>query len=286
MNLTSYLQIFLVYLLLVFLVNMPNISTNDHDFLTVILSIASFIFAILLGFAITNRQDRFAKIRHSLRDYDATILSIYHSSAVFGKRAQNKIRKMFDAYLVSQIDYTLVDFYKSAHLLSPIYSFILSLKPKTESQKIILDNLLEDVREALHSQKHIIYLLGSKLLTLEWVSIILLYSIIIELILTLNDHSTLSILITPIIGATLFIPIVILKNLNNLHWHNQNWDWKSLTNLFQELNLPPYYPYKPSSVTGMDKYLKNANIKSYRVATYPSKYPKIDDKTVEIIELK
>ena len=281
MNFTSYLQIFLVYLFLVFLVNIPNIPTTDHDFLTVILSIASFIFAILLGFAITNRQDRFAKIRHSLRDYDATILNIYHSSAAFGKQTQNKLRKMFDTYLISQIDYALVDFYKSAHLLLPIHSFVLSLKPKTESQKIILDKLLDDIRESLHSQKHIIYLLGSKLLTLEWVSILLLYSIIIELILALNDHSTLSILIIPIIGTTLFIPILILAKLNNLHWHNQNWDWKSLTNLFQELNLPPYYPYEPSSVAGMDEYLESANVKSYRVATYYSKYPKIDDKTVE-----
>ncbi len=286
MNLISYLQIFLVYLLLIVLINMPNISVTDYDFLKTMLSMTSFVFAILLGFTITNRQNRFSKIKHSLRDYDATILSMYHLSIIFGKRTQNKLRKMLDTYLISQIDYSLIDFYKSAHLLLPIQNFILSLEPKTESQKIVLDHLLEDTRSAFHSQKQIIYLLGNKLLTLEWISIIVLYLIIIELILVLNNHSILSTLTIPIIGTALFVPIVIIKNLNNLHWHNQNWDWKSLTHLFQELNLSPYYPYKPSSVPGMNKYLKEVNVKSYLVATYPSKYPKIDDKIVETIKLK
>jgi len=54
----------------------------------IILTISSFLFAILAGFFIARLNDRYNKIQQTISSEDATWLTMYKASAIYGKNSK------------------------------------------------------------------------------------------------------------------------------------------------------------------------------------------------------
>ncbi|MBS3118306.1 hypothetical protein J4417_01340 [Candidatus Woesearchaeota archaeon] len=130
---------FVVSLLLAFFI----IGNDTSEFVKIILSVASFLFGILIAFSIANRHARLNAIKESFKKQDAALLSIYFLSKTFGKAIITKTKDKIDKLLISQLDYTLEDISMSApQKLKELYLFLEKIVPKTEVQRETKDKIL------------------------------------------------------------------------------------------------------------------------------------------------
>jgi len=254
-------------------------GTGTSDLIITLLSVTSFLFGIFLAFAIANRQSRFNSIRTSLRKDDALLLSIYKLSASFGTETQNRCRLLIDDFLINSIDYELVDYDKSVNKFYELFDFFIKIEPKKESQREIYSNIIKILKESSISKKEVIHWLNEKMLSFEWGSLLVLASIILISLFVINNNSFISVLITVLLGSSLVLFLLILRNLDNLHWKEDSWIWNPLTELFVEMGLTPYIP-KGVIERGMK--LKKGI--TYRVVEYSHLYPDFSDKKIKIIE--
>lgn len=254
-------------------------GTGISDLMITLLSVTSFLFGIFLAFAIANRQSRFNSIRMSLRKNDALLLSIYKLSISFGAEAQNKCRILIDDFLINSIDYELIDYDKSVNKFNELFNFFLEVEPKAESQKIIYNNIISALKESVNNEKELIHWLNEKMLSFEWGSLLILVFVILASLFIINDNSFISVLITVLLGTSLILFLLILRNLDNLRWKEDSWIWIPLTELFIELELIPYIP---KGVVNRGIRLKKGV--TYRIVEYPNPYPDFSDKTIKIIK--
>ena len=255
-------------------------GTGTSDLMVALLSVASFLFGIFLAFAIANRQSRLNSIRTSLRKDDALLFSIYKLSACFGTETQNKCRLLIDAFLINTIDCELVDYDKSVNKFNELFDFFLGIEPKTDVQKIIYDNIIYALKESTYNKKELIHWLNEKMLGFEWGSLLILGSVILMSLFIINNNSAISVLITVLLGTSLVLFLLILRELDNLSWKEGSWIWYPLAQLFIELDLIPYIP---KAILDKKKISLKKGV-AYRVVEYPNPYPDFSDKIIKIIK--
>lgn len=72
-----------------------------------ILTISTFLFAIISGFYISRLTTRYDQIRNLLASEDASLLSLYKMAQMFGNAFAKRIANLIDAYYVVSYDFTL-----------------------------------------------------------------------------------------------------------------------------------------------------------------------------------
>ena len=99
----------------------------------------------------------------------------------------------------------------------------------------------------------------------------------------MNDYSYISLVTIPFLCTALLLFLLFLKELETLQWQEQNWIWGPLSELFIELDLPPYFPEPLFQANRMDlKYINT--LKEYRLACFPQGYPNKEGKYVKLIK--
>lgn len=247
-----------------------------------ILSMTTFLFAIILGFSTANRKQRLNSIRSLLRKNDAIILSIYEASKMYGDTIVNKTRLLIDKMLIAQIDYSLRDFDKTTPELIDLFDHSYELKVKNED-KSGKDTMMSGAKELLMSQKEIIYWIKDRMMLFEWISLLILCSIILVCIYSLSDGTALSIVVLPLISTAVILLLLVIRDIDNLSWQEDSWIWNRLIDLFNELDLPPYL----LNVLFKNKRLNKNKLnlpKEYRLVDYRHPYPNFEDKVVTIIK--
>jgi hypothetical protein len=233
-----------------------------------------------VAFAIANRQSRLGSIRTVLRKDDASLLNIYKLSAGFGPEIQNKCRTMIEDFLISSIDYKLVDYEKSLAKFYGLFDLFLAIEPKKKLQENIHDNIISELKESTNNKKELAHWLNEEMLGFEWGSILILGLVILISLFVINNNSIISIVTTILLASSLSLLLLILKEMDNLTWKEDFWIWGPLTQLFIELDLIPYIPKDVIKSRGYE--LKKGL--TYRVVDCPNPYPDFSDKKIEIVK--
>lgn len=270
-----------VFLLLTYFVE----GQGKTDLADKIISVSSFVFGVILAFSIANRHSRLSSIRERLREQDAKLLEIYYLSKIFDKKVQEEIKKRIDSLLISQIDYKLIDFDKEAPgKLKEFFMFIEKLKTskKEEGTK---DKILEILENNIELQKEVVYHVKNKMMAYEWISLVVMVGIIFfSLIFYFNTNNLSSIIVVSLLCTSLTLLLFVLKDLDSLEWQEQNWIWEPLSNLFTELDLLPYFPEAVFDSGRLSKKFLS-KWKKVRIAHYPSPYPSMDGKKIEVFAI-
>ncbi|NQV89302.1 MAG: hypothetical protein HQ488_03215 [Parcubacteria group bacterium] len=256
----------------------------DGEIVTMILSMATFIFAIIVGFSISGRHGRLTEIRTRLRENDARLLNMYKLSAVFGKIKSKKCLKLIEDSLISQLDYKLVDIHRSTPTLLKLHDFILELKPKTSTQNNAEYLLMDNMGGVLRNVREVSHLVDSKMSKHEWGSLFLLSTIIWFSLFLIGGGSIISWIVIPLLATVLGLLMFILQDFNNLRWGERTWIWRPISRLFLDLGLKPYMPEAVLRGRVSKRFLKNLAV--YRVGTFPNKYPDLRGKKVITIKNK
>ncbi len=282
-----YLKLFVTFLIFLAL-NILVRGQGKTDLADKIITISSFVFGIIIAFSISNRHSRLSAIREKLRQQDAKLLEIYLISKNLGIKISNLIKNKIDSVLITQIDYTLLDFNKkSPEKIKEFYIFIEKLKIKKEHERFREDiiKILDDIIE-IH--KDISYQFDNDMALYEWITLDALAGIIFfNLVFYFNTNDLVSILVISLLCTSLCLLLFVLKELDDLHWQEQNWIWKPLSSLFIEMDLLPYFP----EALFEKGRLKFKNLKSWdilskvRIAHYPKPYPDMTGKKIEIVKI-
>ncbi|MFC1723092.1 hypothetical protein ACFL0V_03055 [Nanoarchaeota archaeon] len=247
------------------------------EFFITLLSVSSFLFGIFVAFFISDRHSRIKRIQELLREQDANILNIYKLSGEYGKKEQGKIRKLLDNWVISTVDYYLKDFHKTMPDFLKVYDHCLALK-KNKSRPIIYDQIIYELKDSSKTYKRLTYLLRDKLSVIEWGSITLLSVIMLICLFAINTNTIFSIPIIVLLSISIVAILLVLRDLDQLFWKEHIWIWDPVTQLFQELDLMPYYP---DEAIDLKRYKPPKGMK-YRKAIYTTPYPDMTGKKVEI----
>ena len=261
----------------------PRPST-DSEIVTIILSIATFIFAIIVGFSISGRHGRLTEIRARLRENDARLLYIHRLSTVFGKVKSKKCLKLIEKMLILQLDYKLKDIHRTIPALLNLENFILDLKPKTSTQNNAEYLLMDAIGGVMRNVKEVSHLVDSNMSKHEWGSLFLLSAIIWFCLFLIGGGSVISLIIIPLLATVLGLLMFILQDFNNLTWGERIWIWRPISRLFLDLDLKPYMPEAVLKGRVSKRFLKNLAV--YSVGTFPNRYPALKGKKVITIKNK
>lgn len=252
---------------------------NDH--IVNLLQVASFIFGILIAFYTVSSHNRFNSIAEALQQENGSLLSIYHMSEMFGKKTVNRIRKLVDAYYVDSIDYYLTDYNMTKETFMKLFRYVFDIKPKTEAETDVFQSMIDCLTENIKNRKRVESLVKARMSVFEWIILVALMAVMVFCLFYLNDGSIVSILITILLSTISVVMLYILYDLESLKWQYEGRIWNPLQDTFREFDLMPYYP-RNVILEGMLNQAKG----EIRVAFYPSKYPEMGDKKVEIIDVE
>ena len=242
-------------------------------------AVSMFLFGVLLAFTTARMRERLVKIHDLLRTCDAELESCFELSLAFGADVQQEVRALIDAQLVDQIDYRLVDFWRSSASHRALTTTIYSLEPKGTRQTFSYRALSDLCWDMTRNRALIEAVTGQELSSMEWASTLLLLLLILCLMVILPGGTLVGSLLVGFLAMVLVGLIGLVRQLERLRWHERATIWEPQARLFRSLGLAPYIPravieagrYRPTGVV--------------RIVDYHADYPDRSAKTVTEVDL-
>ena len=179
--------------------------------------------------------------------------------------------------MISQIDYLLIDFRGSAASFYALETYLIGLQPKSDKELVTYQSIESELASSSANRKTVESLVGQRISGLEWTSLSMLYLLISFFLLDLNTaRKILPALLTSGLLTAVFLLLMLLREIDVLHWQEGSWIWQPLNDLFISLGLVPYYPLPVLSKKRIS--LKEGS--EIRVAYYGDAYPDFTHKKV------
>jgi hypothetical protein len=239
-------------------------------------SIASFLFGILMAFTIVRTRERLALVQDLLSKGNASLLSIHNLVEVFADDVRVTIRELIDRQLTDQIDYRLVDNWRSAPSHLALTSAVIALEPGTRQEEVVYKESVEICIDMGANRALIEAASGQALSPTEWTGMLLLLFLLMALIAVLPGGTVWGALVAGVMAGTLVTLIVLLRKLDRLRWHERTSIWEPTARLFRSMGRDPYVPRE---VIDNGRYRPTGRV---RVADYPFPYPDRAGKTVTV----
>jgi hypothetical protein len=234
---------------------------------------------VLLAFTIARTRERIALVQDLVSKGNASLLSLHQLAEVFPVGERTVIRDLIDRQLVDQIDYPLVDNFRSAPSHQALVTAVYALEPETPQQGTVYRVMVETCVEMGTNRLLIETTTGQSLSLLEWTGMLLLFFLLLGLIAVLPGGTVLGALVAGVLAATLVTLMVLLRKLDLLRWHERVSIWEPAARLFRSMGR---HPYVPREVIERGRYQPTGTV---RVVDYPDPYPDRSAKIVTVIDL-
>lgn len=180
-----------------------------------ILTISTFLFAILAGFFLSRLNTRYSDIRELISNEDAYFFSLFKTARVYGEKFTKKIIDIIDQYYIVSFENDLANYYKStAPYLEEIYDALYKIKEKaTESTYANLFSILLSI-EIVRNKNSVIA--KEKITKSQWMVLVCLTIIIFICLLYLNTNQIFFQLLVIIMSSMLILILLTIRDLQNL----------------------------------------------------------------------
>ena len=242
-------------------------------------SMATFLFGVLLAFTIARTRERLALVQNLVSKGNASLLSIHQLVEVFSEDERLVVRDLIDCHLTDQIDYRLVDNFRSGASQQALAMAVYALNPTTRQQEAVYKEAIAICITMGSDRALIEATTGQALSPIEWTGMLLLLLLLIGLITVLPGGTVLGALVAGVLSGTLVTLMILLRKLDLLRWHERVAIWEPTTRLFRSMGRNPYVP---RHVIEGGRYRPEGPI---RVVDYPDPYPNRTNKIVTVMEL-
>jgi hypothetical protein len=205
-------------------------------------SIASFLFGILMAFTIVRTRERLALIQDLVSKGNASLLSIHSLMEVFPEAERSSVRELIDCQLTDQIDYRLVDNFRSSPSHLALTEAVISLEPRNRQEEVVYKAAVEISMDMGSNRALIEAASGQSLSAIEWTGLLLLLLLLMGLIAVLPGGTVWGALVAGVMAGTLVTLIVLLRKLDLLRWHERTSIWEPTARLFRTMGRDPYVP--------------------------------------------
>jgi hypothetical protein len=243
-----------------------------------LVSMAAFLFGVLLAFTIVRMRERLASVQELVAKGNAGLFSIHQMVSVFHPRDRDSIRELIDGHLTDQIDYRLVDYHRATPSYLRLLETVRDLNPVSTQQDSIYKELIELSVDLDSFRALIEAVTGQEMSSLEWTAMLLLLFVNLGLISVLPGGTILGAVVVGMLAIALATLMILLRKLDMLRWHERVTIWEPTSRLFRSMGQDPYVP---RLVIDNGRFLPVGRV---RVVDYPDPYPDRSRKVVTVEE--
>lgn len=180
-----------------------------------ILTIATFLFAIIAGFHISRLNQRYNDIRELISIEDAYFLSLYRTAKIFGQEFTDNVIEKIDEYYITSFDSEIADYYKqTAPCLAQIYEILYGIKEKSnDSTYASMVSILSIIEEKRNKNSVISQ---EKINAGQWAVLILLAITIVFCLFYLNTNLFYSQFLLVLLATIQVLVLLTIRDLQNL----------------------------------------------------------------------
>lgn len=239
-------------------------TQESAENIQIILTMSTFLFAILAGFFISSFNSRFKAIKDYIAEEDAYWISLYRTSILLGKKFQGKIKKIIDNYYITVYDFQLGEYYKyNSKYLGEIHQELSKFKSKPEGKFIGL--MVMECYNIEKNRNKSSVLTSEKVTKGQWSILFILTEIIILSIFSLRTPLLYSQITTIMFSTALILVILILRDLQNGRVRGTSILTETGQEIFESIENLRYYNQKQIN-SGYSRVPKS--IKKYRLGIH------------------
>ncbi|MBT3865429.1 hypothetical protein HOE67_01530 [Candidatus Peregrinibacteria bacterium] len=227
-------------LVVVFLPARDSIPNID-----LVLTVSTFLFAILCGFFISRLNMRFDKIIANISDEDSYWLSFYRSSKLFGPKFSNKVSNIIDECYTVMFNSDVGNFYykDTTPYVEALYKELDKLKmPASKKSPVLFRVLLDCLVDIERTRNQSAVVTRERLTVGQWLVLGLLAAIIVFCLLFLKLPLVYSEVLTVLLSTILILVLLIIRDLQNLKLGGYALSVESGQEVFESLGKLRYYP--------------------------------------------
>lgn len=228
---------FVVFLFAVIFI--PIIKPLDH--IDIILTISTFLFAILAGFFISRLGSRYDQIRILVSTEDANFLSLYKNSQLYGEEFAGKMRDLIDEYYISAYDFSLSSYSYKQNAKYFIKMWDEVIKNKKYRGESVFQGIATSLSAIEISRNSASTISKEKLNAGHWVILFFLTAIILFSIFCLRGNDLYYQIITVMFSTVLIMVLLIIRDLQNLMLGDQSLLEESGQEVLEFIGKPRYY---------------------------------------------
>lgn len=194
-------------------------ESKQNNGYELVLTISTFLFAIIAGFFISRLNSRFDVLRTLLGEQDGEFLALYKLAQLMSIRFAKRIKDLLDDFYITSYDFALSD-YDKTYKASEKYYFKLwdELKKMKKSEKIepyhteVVELIIESEK-----RRNVSSAIAAERLTLgHWVILIVLGIVIVFCIFNLKTNEFYSKLLAVLLSTVLVLVLLLMRDLQNL----------------------------------------------------------------------
>lgn len=223
---------------------------NDIE---LVLTVSTFLFAIIYGFFITREFARYNFIEENLAVEDAKFLSIYRTAQVWGREFQERVGNLIDEYYIDVLDYPVDAYYKgTADKLEKLYDLFSEpqdqLGQNADEAYGPIISMLADIEEMRNRSS---IRAGQKMTYGHWTVLLILAGIIISSLFFLKIPLLYSQFVTVLLSTMTVLLLLILRDVANLRLGGIMIAAESVQEIFEAMGKLRYYgePYLNDGTT-------------------------------------
>ena len=227
-----------VFVILTFVI--PGAGPSNE--VEIVLTVSTFLFAILAGFFISRLNSRHDEIRQIVGREDATMLSFYKTAETCNKKLAEELKGILDNYYVIIYDFKMSDYpYKqTSKYFIQLWDTVNKYhnKKKDESAYSQLLYLLAEIEEARNSAAVVV---TERMTVGQWWALIVLAAVVLFSIFYLKSSAIYSHVITVLLSTVLVLVLLIMRDLENLFLGGQTVLEESGEEIFEFIGKRRYY---------------------------------------------
>ena len=218
-------------------------SHGGADDVQTILTISTFLFAIVSGFFLSRLNDRYNQVRELVASEDAKWLSFYETSVFLGDDFQKRIADIIDEYYIIAYDFDLGKYYKhNAPHVHRIYTELNKVKNfKNDVSSESFDELVGLLEEVERDRNESTVLSSEKVTLGKWSIMIILGGIIIFSIYYLRVDELYSHAIAVMLSSVLVLILLVMRDLQNFRLGGKPMVEESGEEVFESMGKMRYY---------------------------------------------
>ena len=254
--------VIIIVAILDYVIPIINVSIN----IELLITISTFLFAILAGFFISRLNKRYDKIRELVSLEDASLLSFYNASKIYGKKFSEEIREIIDQYYITCYDNPVSGAYaKTRPYVSKLWDKMREIrKHKSESlYQVLCQNLVDLEKSRKESSATYIECIGLG----QWIILIFLSVIIVVGLFLIRTNTIISSVITVLLTSAIILVLLIIRDLNNFMLGGIPLMEESGQEVLEAIGKERYY-HESFIKKGISRPYKIPYIKKYRLGTH------------------
>lgn len=217
--------------------------TSGIGDLNVILTISTFLFAMLAGFALSRASGRFDTARSMIAKEDANWLTLYNMSGIVGKEFETEIRDQIDRYYVAVFDHEADSYYKATRpILRDIYGIVSKHIRKVPPPLTDIFSDMQDTLQSLEEVRNTVSVVTlERISASQWAVLVALASLIIFSMFHSDIAAPYNDAFFMLFSLAIVAILLIIRDFQHLRFGGESLGTESGQEVLEDMGLLRYY---------------------------------------------